>query len=431
MRPRVAIKTVGCKSNYADTCELTTFLESNGVKIVPFGEEADLVIVNSCIVTHRAGRDSRRALRRGRELSSKGRAILTGCGASPLIIEKISGKGDDIVPMKAEKIWVKVKDILQIDHLPHSGCEEEGGGSPGKRARRYVNIQKGCNNRCTYCIVPLARGKSRSLPQEEIIRRIKDLDGEGVPEVVLTGTHIGAYGKELCNTSLLSGLLYKIFKATHSIRIRLSSIEVDEIDEDLISMMESEERLCNHLHIPLQSGDDEILNKMNRWYSTSEFLEATKRIKEISRDICVGTDIISGFPGEGERNFRNVLQLLTRAEIDYYHVFTYSKREGTPAAEMEEQVPEHVKRERTRILLNAGFGKKSDFVSSQVGKVLMVVCEKVDEKSGSFEGTSGNYIKVIASGSPARAGDLIPVTIEGISNGKAKGTTRGRNSLHH
>lgn len=417
---RISFKTIGCKANFADTSDLTAALTDLGFMIVSSSEHADVVIVNSCVVTHKAEGDSRRALARGKRENRGAVSILTGCGASPLVPGSLKERADAVVRMDGIAIAEKIDELRGIKTSPKrvTGGEIK---NPRERARKFIKIQNGCDNRCAYCIVPLARGKSISHNPDTIAEKVKRAEHEGFPEIVFTGTHIGHYGYDNSDYPSLSGLLRDILDETDKIRIRLSSIEIDEIDTPLSEMICNDNRVCSHLHIPLQSGDDAILERMGRWYSTGQFSETLQELRRKSSYLCIGTDIITGFPGESDLQFNNTYRFLEDAKIDYFHVFTYSKRAGSHAALLGDQVKEEVKKIRSGLLRELGRRKKEAFLDRMIGIRVKIACEKVREVEGKFEGTSGNYMKVVSKGSGVTEGDIVPVVITGHNGKLAEG----------
>ncbi len=410
---KVYIKTIGCKTNYADSTRIAEGLVKKGLTLSGTPQEADVLIVNSCVVTHRAESDVRKALRRLRRINPGARVVLTGCGASLDDGKPFSGLADLVKPPDPDDIARG----LGIDV-----CRGEGvlGDLPveGGRVRRYVKVQDGCNLACTYCIVPRVRGKSRSRKPDEVVGEVGRLEKAGVREVVLTGVHLGHYGVDLDGKRTLSKLLRRLLDSTKKIRFRLSSLEVDEIDDELLSMIAEEERVCRHLHVPLQSGDDGILRAMGRWYDTRQFSDAIWRIKSSVPEVCVGTDVITGFPGEELEQFERTEVFLKEIPVDYIHVFSYSRRRGTRAAEMENQIPEHEKKRRTEVLRALSEEKRKMFLMKFMGAEGEIVCEKVDR--GKCQGMTDNYIRVEAAGT-ADVGELVRVRIEEVIGARVRG----------
>lgn len=384
--------TFGCKTNYADSTYLSGGLEAHGFSPVSSPAEADLVIVNSCVVTHRAEADARKALRRARRENPRAKVILTGCGAH-LREGGFDGLADAVLP-------AELSSILSFLGRPENGEDREFFRKEtirrGGRARKFVKIQDGCDYRCAYCIVPHVRGRSRSRTPEDIVREVVYLEEEGVREVVITGVHVGHYGKDLKPKVTLSSLLELLLSKTRRVRFRISSIEVDEVDELLEELVVGHERVCRHLHIPLQSGDDAILRKMGRWYTTREYRERVESLKNREPLLCLGLDVITGFPGEDGESFRRTEEFLKELPVDYFHVFSFSPRKGTPAFTMEGKASPGERKERTAVLRKLGKEKRKAFLEKNRGENAAVVCEKGREKY--TEGTADNYVKVKVEG---------------------------------
>lgn len=420
---RVAVKTIGCKTNFADTRMLVSTLAKLGFLIVPFGEEADVVIVNSCVVTHRAEADSRKALARGKRASPGARTILTGCGARGGSGEPLIQGADMVLSIEKQSSEETVTALLGSSDLQQAGPEPVS-WEQGERSRIFVKIQNGCDNRCSYCIVPTVRGAGVSRCHEDVLEEIAACEAQGYREAVLTGTHIGTYGSDRAGSPDLSTLVDLAIARTRFIRLRLSSIEVGELNEGLLEMLEKERRLCNHVHIPLQSGDDRILSRMRRWYKTEDYSNIIEKIKSRTEDICIGTDIITGFPGESDESFDKTYRFFSRLPIDYAHVFPYSKREGTEAATLIDRIVPDAKRKRTERLLIESRKKKRKFIDSFIGRTLEVVREKTYPQEGYSQGTSDNYIKVVWKEKGHNGRDFAHVRVKGRNGDKAFGTDR-------
>lgn len=422
---RVSVKTIGCKTNFADTRVLETSLEKLGFELVPYGDISDLVIVNSCVVTQRAEADSRRALTKGKRSGGNPGTVLTGCGVFKNGKSSLAEFADLVLPMEHQGS----EENLTALFAGLSGRKDiKGYGrkslSRVNRSRVFVKIQNGCDNRCSYCIVPSVRGISVSRHHDDVLREIRAYEDQGFPEVVLTGNHIGSYGKDMPGLPPLSKLVEMALKETGRLRIRLSSIEVDEVDAHLLEMVTGEKRLCNHLHIPLQSGDDLILKRMRRWYSTRDYRRFADMVKGRSEEICLGTDIITGFPGESDDSFERTYRFFSTLPVNYAHVFSYSRRDGTEAAKMVDQVPERTKKLRTSRLREEGEEKRHKFIERFIGRDLEVIAEKVSAKSKICQGTSDNYIKVEWKGESFDRTLPVNVRITGRNGDRAVGTRR-------
>ncbi len=401
---KVSILTLGCKTNQAESSAIEADLLKEGWNIVELNESPEICIVNTCSVTEKSDYQSRQLIRRASKAGAK--VIVTGCYSEINAGTVKSMDGVTTVVKNYNKInYIKEFLGLSLDGTL-SFCQIS-------KSRLFVKVQDGCNYSCSYCIIPQARGRSRSERVSDIISRI-NIGSQIYNEVILTGIHLGTYGYDIFPKVTLSNLIRDILSKTSIKRIRLSSIEIKEIGEELIDLIQ-EERICKHLHIPLQSGDDDILKKMNRTYSTNDYLKGIERIIEKTPEISIGTDIIVGFPGEGENEFKNTVNLLNSLPLSYIHVFPFSRRQGTKAYEYElkPMLSEPDKKERCALLRRLGKKKKREFMTKQIGKTLDLLVEEVYEDH-SFTGITGNYLKVKATPSQARLKDIVFVRIADI-----------------
>jgi threonylcarbamoyladenosine tRNA methylthiotransferase MtaB len=287
------------------------------------------------------------------------------------------------------------------------------------RSRSFIKIQDGCNNRCTYCAVHVARGISISRAQDEVIKEIHHVHSLGFKEVVLTGVNIGMYGWDLLPPSSLNTLLRIVLSSTEIPRIRLSSLEVNEIDDELIDII-TNDRICRHLHIPLQSGCDKILKRMGRKYTVNYFEQKIEKIVSLFPDISIGSDIITGFPGEGDNSFIKTADFVRRNSFSYLHVFPYSMRDNTPASNFPDQVPDKIKQERVQELRGIASAKKIKYMEKFIGRTLDVIVEKKIDNS-LYQATSGNYLKVRIASDGLERGVLLFTRIFGFQNGHLLG----------
>ena len=418
---KIAIATLGCKVNKYDSAVIHKLLEGAEYSFVPFDQQADIYIVNTCTVTKRADYQSRQLIRRSHRLNQDALIIVTGC--------------------YAQRAPQEIKEIQGVDYTV--GVGEKGrivdliNGSPGKEVsskitndipafpehtRAFLKVQDGCDSYCSYCVVPYARGRSKSLQKEETIRNISKLTELGYREIVLTGIHLGSYGWDLMPPTRLSNLLRSIEHEGISCRIRLSSIEPTEFDDDLIDLISSSPIICNHLHIPLQSGADEVLKRMNRPYSSELFKELVKKLVSAIPDLNIGVDVIVGFPGESHENFTNTVSVIEELPIGYLHVFPYSRRPGTPAADFPDQVDSKTIKNRGKILRGIGNRKREEFYRRFLGKRLSVLIEsKRDVDTKYLKGFSRNYIPVLIDVGEDMVNEEIPVTITKVRDGKVFG----------
>ncbi len=414
---RVSFYTLGCKLNQAETAILTEQFEQAGYQIVPFGEPVDICVINTCTVTGKTDYQCRQMIRRAKQQSPRARIAVVGCYAqlAPDRLRAIDGV--DFILGSDTKF--SLIDLLRqqpdapAPHIEASKNERFIKPGPGKfydHTRAFLKIQDGCDSRCSYCTVPLARGRSRSDLLPQIIASAHRLVENGHREIVLTGVHIGRYGKDLNPPVNLLDLLQQLERIEGLKRIRLSSLEPGEIDDELIQWIAHSEKICRHFHIPLQSGDDEILKRMNRDYSSQQFQHLIERITGQIPDCGLGTDVIVGFPGESEQQFLSTFRLIERLPFTYLHVFSYSARPGTPAAQFKPQIDPRVIRQRSESLRLLGRVKKQKFLDGLVGKKLRVLWEAKNGGELMF-GWSDNYARVASPIELAHLNTLTEVEI--------------------
>ena len=412
---RVAISTLGCKTNQYESAAMTEQLEIAGYRIVPFNEPSDFYIINSCTVTARSDAETRRLIRRARRLNPEARIIATGCFAqvAPGELEKMPEI--DCVIGNQEKLCISkmlnftgrsVADIaLTADTEPLKLT------SFAEHTRAFLQIQNGCNSFCSYCIVPYARGRSRSVTVDETLKGIRDLTGHGFKEVVLTGIHLGAYGHDLPSPTTLPALVSLIDAERIVPRLRIGSVEPNEINEELLNLMTMSGNICHHLHLPLQSGSDSVLNRMGRTYSSGFFRDLVAQISAAMPDAFIGADLIAGFPGESDSEFEETVNLCEELSLSDLHVFPYSSRPGTMAASMPGHLPDRVVTERAARLRGVATRKKAVFLQRFEGAELQVLVQGFNEKTGICKGLSRNYISVSFTGAPALVNEEVTVQI--------------------
>ncbi|MCY0888463.1 MAG: tRNA (N(6)-L-threonylcarbamoyladenosine(37)-C(2))-methylthiotransferase MtaB [Alicyclobacillaceae bacterium] len=384
--PRVAFHTLGCKVNFYDTEGIWQQFQSAGYDQVAFDEKADVYVINTCTVTHLGDKKSRQMIRRAIRQNPDGVVVATGCYAqmSPQEIADIPGVdlvvGNDrkskIVQLVAEvrkeqQTLIDVGNILKSDEF-----EEFDVPAFGDRTRANLKIQDGCNHFCTFCIIPYARGLIRSRAPERVLSQARKLVDAGYREIVLTGIHTGGYGEDLQNYRL-SHLLEDLERMDGLSRIRISSIEASELDDRLIEVMHRSQKICNHLHIPLQSGSNRILKRMNRHYTREFFSEKLARLQVSLPNLAVTSDIIVGFPSESEEDFLETERFIQEHHFSELHVFPYSPRRGTPAAKFPDSVPPDVKAERVQRLLRLSQTCTQSYAEQQRGKMLQVIPEQL------------------------------------------------------
>jgi len=401
---RVAIYTLGCKVNQFESWAIEEEFQRLGCTIVNWKETADIYLINTCTVTARAAYQSRQMIRRFKRENPEARIIATGCHVQvdTIAILKSVGPGiclagNEMKPTIAETALnyqdctgIYVSDIAEEVHIAPLFLD----APPRGRTRAYLKIQDGCNAFCSYCIVPYARGRSRSLPLEKVMKQVEVFSSSGVLEIVLTGIHVGYYGRDLKAGPDLLGLFKQLCSRFPHIHFRLSSIEPTEISRDFIKWASETENFCPHFHIPLQSGSDKVLSAMNRNYTPGFFLELLESVAEAIPGCCLGTDIMTGFPTEEETDFAMTLDLLDRSPISYVHAFPYSARPGTVAAAMKPVCTAAQAKQRARQLRRLGAKKKQDFFHSFLGQNLELLVERRDPKTELFIGHTPNYIPV-------------------------------------
>ncbi|HXX56417.1 MAG TPA: tRNA (N(6)-L-threonylcarbamoyladenosine(37)-C(2))-methylthiotransferase MtaB [Thermodesulfovibrionales bacterium] len=398
---KVAVLTLGCRSNQAESAQIEAGFRANGYSIVCLSERPDLCIINTCSVTSKSDYQSRQLIRRAHK--SEARVIVTGCYAEL--------NRDSVLSMDGVSAIVRNGDKLKIiDEITGKNVNAPSHSETGGRSRFTLKVQDGCNQSCSYCVIPKARGYSRSIPLENVALLAEEVSSL-YNEIVLTGINLGTYGYDLIPKVTLSDLLRVLLSSTSITRIRLSSLEVSELTEDLIELL-ADTRICNHLHIPLQSGDDKILTTMNRNYDVRTFVSRIDHIATKIPDVSIGTDVIVGFPGEGEAGFLNTVTVLKSLPLTYFHIFPYSRRNGTQAAMMAGQVDESIKKERCALLLSLSNEKRSAYMTRQIGKLLDVLVEKRYE-DGSFTGTAANYLKVRVIMENAGPKEIVNIKVAG------------------
>jgi threonylcarbamoyladenosine tRNA methylthiotransferase MtaB len=398
-----ALATLGCKVNQYESESIRRQL--TGYRQVGFDESADLYIINSCGVTAEAESKARQLIRRARKTGPGARLVFTGC-YRPEETERLRHLGVDVFVAAADK--ERLAELL--DGVGGPKNKNAAAVIKPTRTRAFIKVQDGCDQRCSYCAIPDFRGRPRSRDMDEVVAEIRTLAEKGVPEVVLTGIHLGKYGVDINLDLNLSVLVAKILKETRLPRLRLSSIEPPEITGPLIALMAREDRLANHLHLPLQSGSDEILRAMNRPYTVKDVLGVISRAREAVPLLGVTTDIMVGFPGESDLDFAATLKVVAEARFSRLHVFKFSPRPGTPAADMSGQVPARIKSERAAIVRSAGRAEAERFAGLFPDRIVSVLTEPV--KEGEQTGLTGEYVWVKFNQPIGGAGRIVSARIE-------------------
>jgi threonylcarbamoyladenosine tRNA methylthiotransferase MtaB len=427
---RIAITTLGCKINQYDSAVIQNRLEENH-SFVPFEEPADCYIINTCTVTDRADWEARQLVRRALRLSPRAKVLVTGCYAqvNPAELARVPGvdyvvglnRLDDLLQFvnlpKDSDVRIAVSDVKRERGIPVLGTS----ALPG-HTRAFLKIQEGCNYSCTYCIIPTARGLSRSVTPREVLEQVRMLADSGYREIVLTGIHLGSYGQDLTPKMDLTGLLEIIAQSRLIPRLRLSSLDPREVPDRLLDLMAGSDVTCPHLHICAQAGDDEILKWMRRNYNGAYYRELLMKVRERLPDAALGSDIIVGFPGETDGAFDRSLEFFAALPLTYFHVFPYSSRRGTVAASLPDHVGGEVRKTRARRMRELGAMKKRDFcLRFRSRKLSVLIEEKIDRATGLRRGFSRNYLPVLVSASETLVNREIEVEIEGFEGGWLRG----------
>lgn len=429
---------MGCKVNQFESESIQASLTNSGWEPAIIEESCDIIIINTCTVTQKAAMQSRQAIRQAIRNNPNARVIVTGCYAqtAPEDIQQIKGVHEIIghsfkhkiaeallahpnkAPTQTALTMVRKIDREQIFKQTHSIAISD-------RTRPFLKIQDGCDACCTYCIVPSARGQSRSMPMEDILLKIAELKSLGYKEIVLTGINLGNYGRDLSEKNgCLKELLFTIESQRLIDRVRLSSVEPMEFDKDLIELIAGSKTICHHFHIPLQSGDDEILKKMQRPYSREKYRQLIETLHRIVPDAAIGTDVLIGFPGESDEAFENTFSLVESLPLAYLHVFPYSLRPGTPAALFPGRLGADAIKERCRSIRELGNRKRQSFYKNAIGQKMEVLIEHQREPaSNHLKGITSNYIPVLLNGPDELKNSFQIVRVNSMNaNGTVSGT---------
>ena len=430
---RIAITTLGCKINQYDSAVIQNRLKKNH-SFVSFEEPADCYIINTCTVTDRADWEARQLVRRAKRLSPGAKVLVTGCYAqvNPAQVANVPGvdyvvglnRMDDVIDFvdlpKNNDVRIAVSDVKRERGVPVLGTR----ALPG-HTRAFLKIQEGCNYSCTYCIIPTARGLSRSVTPREVLEQVRMLADAGYREIVLTGIHLGSYGQDLTPKIDLTALLETIARSRLIPRVRLSSLDPREVPDRLVDLIANSDVICPHLHVCAQAGDDEILKWMRRNYDGAYYRELLIKIRERLPDAALGSDIIVGFPGETDETFHRSLEFFADLPLTYFHVFPYSSRRGTIAASLPDHVGTEIKKTRASRMRELGAMKKRDFCLRFRGRKLSVLIEeKIDRATGLRRGFSRNYLPVLVFAPGTLVNHEIEIEIEGFEEGWLRGTPR-------
>lgn len=415
---KVAIYTLGCKVNLYESEVIMNSFKKSGYEIVDFEDEADIVIINTCTVTNTSDKKSRNIIRQAVKKHENAVIVVMGCYSQvrSADIKEIDGvdiiigntKKSKVVSLVEEYLKNK-KSITEIDNIMHTDFEAMELDTFETRTRAFVKIQDGCNNFCSYCIIPYSRGNIRSKEKDDVVSEVKCLVKNGYKEVVLTGIHTGHYGKDKYDYDF-SDLLSELCKIDNLKRIRISSIEITELDSKFIDVLKNNKVIVNHMHIPLQSGCDKTLKEMNRKYDTKYYLDKINLIRSIRPNISITTDLIVGFPNETEEDFNNTLSFLRKVKFSKIHVFPYSRRKGTKADLMDNQIDEQTKHKRVKEVLKLSEELEIEYMNKFINTDVLVLIEKYE--NGIISGHTENYIPVKANGVESDINELLMIHID-------------------
>jgi threonylcarbamoyladenosine tRNA methylthiotransferase MtaB len=431
---RVAFATLGCRLNQFETDALVRAAAEDGHEVVEFADAADLYVVNSCTITHDADADTRQLVRRAARQTPGARIVVTGCmansdpdalAAMPEVSRVLGNREkerffDLALGSGEERVHVAATDLtrrLRITRLRPA--------ADPRRSRAYLKIQDGCDYRCSFCIVPQVRGRSSSLPHADACAQLQELVAAGVPEVVLTGVHLGTYGRDLQPRIDLVALLEDLLTHLGPAHLRLGSVDPHEVGPALIDLLARDRRLCRHLHLPVQSGDDTVLRAMRRAHTSADLRDLVPRLVAAVPGIHIGTDVIAGFPGERASQFEATLELLRELPLASLHVFSYSEREGTAAIDLPDPVPPAERFARTRILRDLSTARNLEFRRDQLGtRCPAVVYRARERRGGRLVALTDNYIKVELDGPDALLGRAIQVELDAVDGPRTRARLR-------
>ena len=414
----VAFHTLGCKVNTYESNAMLKIFNEAGYQEVDFKQVADVYVINTCTVTNTGDSKSRQMIRKAIRKNPKATICVVGCYSqtAPEEIEKIEGVGvvlgtqyrSDIVKYVDEHLETGEM-VIKVDNVMNLRKFEDLNIDRFKNTRAFLKIQDGCNNFCTYCIIPYARGRVRSRQKESVLNQAQRLVDNGYVEIVLTGIHTAGYGEDLDDYSFYE-LLVDLVKIKGLKRLRISSIETSQISDEIIDLIGSNEIIVDHLHVPLQAGSDATLKRMNRKYTTAEYLEKINKIRSYLPNIAFTTDVIVGFPGETDEEFEETYNFIKQVNYSELHVFPYSPRKNTPAAKMKDQVNDQIKHERANRLLQLSKELNHEFALKQIGKTLKVLFEKRDGEY--LIGHAGDYFKVKVKTADNLIGEIVTIKID-------------------
>ncbi|NAY90606.1 tRNA (N(6)-L-threonylcarbamoyladenosine(37)-C(2))-methylthiotransferase MtaB [Muricauda sp. JGD-17] len=427
MNKKVAFYTLGCKLNFSETSTIARSFEKEDFERVDFSEKADIYVINTCSVTENADKRFKTIVKQAQKNNPDAFVAAVGCYAQLKPEELAAVDGVDLVLGATEKFKITdyLNDLSKNNHGEVHSCEIEeadfyvGSYAIGDRTRAFLKVQDGCDYKCTYCTIPLARGISRSDNLDNVLRNAREIASQNIKEIVLTGVNIGDYGKGEFGNKKHEHTFLDLVQALDRVegihRLRISSIEPNLLKNETIHFVANSNTFVPHFHIPLQSGSDAILKKMRRRYLTNLYVDRVKHIRETMPHACIGVDVIVGFPGETDEHFLETYHFLNELDISYLHVFTYSERDNTLAAEMENPVPQHIRKKRSKMLRGLSVKKRRAFYESQLGSVRTVLFEG-ENKSGYIHGFTENYVKVKAPWDPSLVNTLHQVELTNIDD---------------
>ena len=422
---RIAFYTLGCKVNQADTASMERLFREAGYEIVDFAEKADIYLINTCVVTNMGQKKSRQMIHRAIRKNPNAFIVVSGCYPQTAAEEVKAIQGVDLIIGNQDRAAVVTlveaaateQSIDAYDNVKklsaQTAFEELSADCETEKTRAFLKIQEGCNQFCTYCIIPYARGPLRSRSLENIKDEVEKLVAAGFSEVVLIGIHLGAYGKELKNGTSLTDAVKAALAVTGLARVRLGSLESVEVGEDLLDLMASDERVQRQLHLPLQTGCDDVLKSMHRPYDTKIFAELIQKIRAKLPDVAITTDVIVGFPGETEENFAATKEFVRSCGFSKIHIFPFSPRKGTPAASFSGVVSEKVKQRRAVELAEVDRESHEKYCESMLDKTVTVLFEQ-ESAEGLWEGLSGNYVRVYAKSEDNLSGKIRKITLKDL-----------------
>ena len=423
----VALSTLGCKLNFSETSSISSNLEKNNFKVVPFNQYADAYIINTCSVTENADNKFKVFVNKALKINPNAFVAAIGCYAQLKPKELLSVKGVDLVLGALEKFNI-VNYLLNIDQdfskLDHSCNINDVDSftesySINSRTRAFLKVQDGCDYKCSFCTIPLARGKSRSNTIENIVKNVNEIVSNGIREIVLTGINLGDFGKRQSDNIKTNENFLKLIKTLDKIdgveRYRLSSIEPNLLTDDIITFISNSKRFVPHFHIPLQSGSNVILKKMRRRYKTPLYKSRVDLIRKLMPSASIGVDVIVGFPGETDEMFLETYDFIKKIDISYLHVFSYSERENTKAIELNGVVPKKIRNKRSKLLRLLSASKKTSFYKKNIGGDYNVLFES-ENKNGLIEGYTENYIRVRKDWNKNLVGKIRKVKIEKVDS---------------